>query len=207
MSPNSGSGPLPEQIAGIAVNQEETAAYIGDRLALSILRVDLASGQRELIADFGADFDRSQIQALVLDTQANRLLLHLTPFAPTATDIPGIYGLDLASLELSLVADLTGLRSPANTPATPGFPTAQMSLGPNAEFLYLAVGDNPDIPYARIDLDGGEVRALGHATSGPADFLPNAIEVTPNGRLFALDGTSALYAIDAETGQRAIVSK
>jgi hypothetical protein len=38
-------------------------------------------------------------------------------------------------------------------------------------------------------------------------LVPNAIEVAPDGRLFALDATSALFLINAQTGERVIVSK
>jgi hypothetical protein len=73
--------------------------------------------------------------------------------------------------------------------------------------LYTPVSGNADVPYARIDLLRGEAVALGTASTGVPFFAPNAIEVTPDNRLFALDGTGAMLIVDPETGERSIVSK
>jgi DNA-binding beta-propeller fold protein YncE len=204
--PNTGSGPLPDQIAGIAVNAAETVAYVGDRFARRIFRVDLVTGQRDVLPEFAANLDRTEIRTLVLDADANRLILYIAPSTPAAVG-PAIYAVDLASFELTLVADLTEVLSPFDTISAPGFPTNQMSLSADGSSLFFAVSGNPDIPYVRIDLALGALVRLGDASSGPPFFVPNAIEATQDGRLFALDGTSALYVIDAQTGERAIVSK
>jgi hypothetical protein len=207
--PNTGSGALPDQIVGIAVNPEETIAYVGDRFAGRIFRVDLVTGQRDALPEFAANLDPTEIRTLVLDADANRLILNIAPFLPAFTVTPAIYALDLASFELTLLADLSAAQSPFAAIPTPGFgfPTTQMSLSADGSSLFYPVNGNPDVPYVRIDLALGELFPLGDASSGPPFFVPNAIEAAPNGRLFALDGTSALFVIDAQTGERVIVSK
>lgn len=205
--PNTGFGPQIDQIAGIAVNPEETLVYVGDRFSGRIFRVDLLSGQRDLLPDFATNLDQIEIRALVLDASANRLILNIAPFSPFSTTAPGIYALDLVSFDLMLITDLTAVELPRNESLIPGFLTAQMSLSADGSKLFFPVNGNPDIPYARIDLTLGEVVPLGDAGSGPPFFVPNAIEAAPDGRLFVLDSTSALFIIDGQTGERAIVSK
>lgn len=82
-----------------------------------------------------------------------------------------------------------------------------MSLSADGNSLYFPIDGNPDVSYVRIDLTLGVVTALGDASSGPPFLAPSAIDATPDGRLFALDQTSAHYAIDSKTGERVIVSK
>lgn len=205
--PNAGSGALPGQIAGIAVNPEETLAYVGDRFAGQIFRYDLATGQRDALPDLSASLGPIEIRGLVLDADANRLILNIGPFSPVSVVAPAIYAFDLVSFELTLVADLTEVQSSFNGIPTIVFPTTQMSLSEDGRSLYYPVDGNPDIPYVLIDITLGTIGPLGDASGGPPFFVPNAIEVAPDGRIFALDSTSALYVIDAQTGERVIVSK
>lgn len=205
--PNAGSGALPDQIAGITVNPEETLAYVADRFAGRIFRYDLVTGQRDMLPEFAASLDPTEIRSLVLDANANRLILKIAPFSPASTVATAIYALDLASFELTLVADLTGVQSSFNRIPSIVFPTTQMSLSEDGNSLFYPVDGNPDIPYVIIDLTFGTIVPLGDASSGPPFFIPNAVEVAPDGRIFALDSTSALFVIDAQTGERVIVSK
>ena len=205
--PNVGVGPLPDQISGIAVNSQNSAVYLSDRFAQRIFRVDLATGQRDLLADLDATFDRGQLRSLVLDSAANRLLLNVAPLSLNSTIVPAIYALDLATFDLTMLADLTAVELPFGETTTPGFLTPQMSLSTDGGSLYTPVSGNADIPYARIDLVRGEALPLGTASTGVPFFVPNAIEVTSDNRLFALDGTGALLIIDPETGERSIISK
>ena len=200
------AGPL-DQIAGLAVNPEETTAYVGDRFAGRIYRIDLLTGQRDVLTDFSANLGPTVIRTLVLDTNANRLILDISPFSPASTVDPAIYALDLGSFELTLLANLAAAVSPFGAISAPGFPTTQMSLNADGTSLFYPVSGNPDVPYLRIDLVLGTFVPLGDATSGPPFFLPTAIDGAPDGRLFALDGTSALHVIEAKTGERVIVSK
>ena len=205
--PNVGAGPLPDQISGIAVNSQNSVAYLSDRFAQRIFRVDLATGQRDLLADFNAILDRGLLRSLVLDSAANRLLLNVAPLTPSSTLVPAIYALDLATFDLTMLADLTAVELPFGDSTAPGFLTLQMSLSTDGGSLYTPVSGNADIPYARIDLVRGEALPLGTASTGVPFFVPNAIEVTSFNRLFALDGTGAMLIIDPETGERSIISK
>jgi len=205
--PNNGTGDLPGQIAGMAVNPEETLAYVGDRFAGRVFRYDLVTGQRDAMPEFVASLDPIEIRSLVLDADANRLILNISPFSPASTVTPAIYSFDLVSFELTLIADLSEVQSSFEGIPSPVFPTTQMSLSEDGRSLYSPVSGNPDIPYVRIDLSSGAIVPLGDAISGPPFLVPNAIEVAPDGRLFALDATGALYTIDAQTGERVIVSK
>ncbi|NOX68712.1 MAG: hypothetical protein GXP15_05960 [Gammaproteobacteria bacterium] len=205
--PNVGVGPLPDQISGIAVDSPNSAVYLSDRFSRRIFRVDLATGQRDLIADLSATIDQSQLRSLVLDSVANRLLLNVAPLSFNSTIVPAIYALDLATFDLTMLADLTAVEPPFGETTTPGFLTPQMSLSTDGDSLYTPVGGNADIPYARIDLVRGEAFPLGTASTGAPFFVPNAIEVTPANRIFALDSTGALLIIDPETGERSIISK
>ena len=205
--PNNGTGDLPGQIAGIAVNPEETLAYVGDRFAARVFRYDLVTGQRDVLPEFVDSLGPIEIRSLVLDADANRLILNISPFSPASAVAPAIYALDLVSFELTLIADLTPIQSSFDGIPSPVFPTTQMSLSEDGSSLYSPVSGNPDIPYVRIDLSSGAIVPLGDAISGPPFLAPNAIDIAPDGRLFALDATGALYAIDARTGERVIVSK
>ncbi len=205
--PNTGVGPLPDQISGIAVNSLNSVAYLSDRFAQRIFRVDLATGQRELLADLDTNFALGQLRSLVLDSAANRLLLNVAPLTPSSTLVPAIYALDLATLDLTMLVDLGAVELPFGETTTPGFLTPQMSLSTDGNSLYTPVSGNADIPYARIDLVRGEALPLGTASTGVPLFIPNAIEATAANRIFALDGTGALLIIDAETGERSIISK
>lgn len=205
--PNIGSGVLPGQINGIAVNPEETLAYVADRFAGRIFSYDLATGQRKVLPEFATGLGPSEIRSSVLDADANRLILNIAPFLPSSTLAPAIYAFDLTTFELTLIADLAQVQSSFNGIRSPLFPTTQMSLSEDGSSLFSPVSGNPDIPYIRIDLSNGEILPLGGASSGPPFFVPNAIEIAPDGRIFALDATSALFVIDATTGERVIVSK
>jgi hypothetical protein len=205
--PNTGSGALPGQIAGIAVSPDESLAYVGDRFAGRIFRYNLVTGQRDVLPEFATSLDPIEIRTLILSADANRLILNIAPFSPASTVAPAIYALDLVSFELTLIADLTEVQSSFSGIPSPLFPTTQMSLSEDGSSLYSPVSGNPDIPYVRIDLSSGEIVPLGDASSGPPLLVPNAIEVAPDGRLFALDATSALFLINAQTGERVIVSK
>ena len=182
-------------------------AYVGDRFAGRVFRYDLVTGQRDMLPEFAAALDPIEIRSLVLDADTNRLLLNIGPFLPTSAVAPAIYALDLASFDFTLIADLTNVQTPFAGILSPLFPTTQMSLSEDGSSLFLPVGGNPDIPYAKIDLALGTITPLGDANSGPPFLVPNAIEVAPDGRLFALDATSALHVIDPQTGERAIISK
>lgn len=205
--PNTGIGPQLDQIAGIAVSPDETLAYLGDRFSGRIFRVDLLSGQRDLLPDFATSLGPIEIRGLVLDANANRLIVNIAPFSHLSTTASGIYALDLSSFDFRLIADFTSVELPRNEIRVPGFLTAQMSLSTDGSILFFPVNGNPDVPYASIDLALGEVVPLGSAASGPPFFVPNAIEAAPDGRLFVLDSTSALFVIDGQTGERAVVSK
>ena len=205
--PNTGSGILPGQIAGIAVNSQETLAYVADRFAGRIFLYDLVTGQRDMLPEFANNLDPIEIRTLVLDADANRLILNIAPLTPASATAPAIYALDLGSFELTLIADLTQVQSSFGGFASPLFPTTQISLSEDGNSLFSPVSGNPDIPYVRIDLSNGTIVPLGDAISGPPFLVPNAIDVAPDGRLFALDATSALIVIDAQTGERVIVSK
>lgn len=205
--PGIGSGPLPGQIAGLAVNPAETLAYVGDRFAGRIFRYNLVTGQRVMLPEFAAALGPIEIRSLVLDAVGNRLILNIGPFLPTSTVAPAIYALDLANSDFTLIAGLANVQTPFVGIPSPLFPTTQMSLSEDGSSLFLPVGGNPDVPYARIDLALGTIMPLGDASSGPPFLVPNAIEVAPDGRLFALDATSALFVMDPQTGERVIVSK
>jgi len=206
-SPNVGAGPLPDQISGITVNSQDSAVYLSDRFAQRIFRVDLATGQRDLLADLNTTFDRGQFRSLVLDAAANRLLLNVAPLSLNSTIVPAIYAFDLATFDLTMLADLTAVELPFGETTTPGFLTPQMSLSTDGGNLYTPVSGNADIPYARIDLVSGEALPLGTASTGVPFFVPIAIDVTSANRIFALDGTGALLIINSETGERSIISK
>ncbi|MDH3751261.1 MAG: hypothetical protein OEU90_11735 [Gammaproteobacteria bacterium] len=205
--PNVGIGPLPDQISGIAVNAQNSSAYLTDRFAQHIFRVDLGTGQRDLLVDLSSTIAEGQLRSLVLDSGSNRLLLNVAPLRPSSNITPAIYALDLVSLELTLLVDLSTVELPLGESTTPGFLTPHMSLSSDGDTLYTPVSGNADVPYARIDLLRGEAVALGTASTGVPFFAPNAIEVTPDNRLFALDGTGAMLIVDPETGERSIVSK
>lgn len=205
--PNVGVGPLPDQISAIAVNPQNSAVYLSDRFAQRIFRVDLATGQRDLLADLDSTLDRGQIRSLVLDSETNRLLLNVAPLTFSSTIVPAIYALDLVTFDLTMLVDLTAVELPFGETTTPGFLTPQMSLSTDGGSLYTPVSGNTDIPYARIDLVRREALPLGTASTGVPFFVPNAIEVTSDNRLFALDGTGAVLIIDPETGERSIISK
>lgn len=205
--PTAGAGPLPTQIAGLAINPAETLAYVADRFDQRVFRYDLATGEREVLPDFAAGLDLIEIRSLALDAGANRLLLNIGPFTPVSSAVPGIYALDLASFQLSLVADLSGVEIPFGGIASPAFPTLQMSLSDDATTLYTPISGNPEFPYVQIDVSSGSISPLGNAVSGPDFLAPNAIESTPGGQLFGLDATSTLFLIDPVTGERVIISK
>ena len=136
----------------------------------------------------------------VAEPQPTRMRSSATPLTIGAT---GVYALDLSSLQRSLLADLSQVLSRSVT--GPGLPTAQSSLSGDGNSLFLPAGGL--IPYYRVDLTLGDAAPLGDARSGPPVFVPNAIEVTSDGRLFGLDGTSAVFLIDPRTGERAILTK
>jgi len=205
--PNVGIGPLPDQISGIAVNAQNSSAYLTDRFAQHIFRVDLGTGQRDLLVDLSSTIAEGQLRSLVLDSGSNRLLLNVAPLRPSSNITPAIYALDLVSLDLTLLVDLSTVELPLGESTTPGFLTPHMSLSSDGDTLYTPVSGNADVPYARIDLLRGEAVPLGTASTGVPFFAPNAIEVTPDNRLFALDGTGAMLIVDPETGERSIVSK
>jgi hypothetical protein len=142
-----------------------------------------------------------------LDSASNRLLLNIAPLTPSSALLPTIYALDLATLDLTPLADLTAVELPFGETTTAGFLTPQMSLSVDASSLYTPISGNADVPYARIDLASGDVLPLGSASSGVPFFIANAIDVSADNRLFALDGTGALLIVDPETGERSIVSK
>ncbi len=204
--PAVGGGPLPEQISGLATNIENSVAYVADRFAQRIIQVDLASGQRTELASFSTELALSEIRSLVLDTTANRLLLNITSASPTSSIQPAIYALDLVSLELTLVATLSTIELPLGESTAPTALVVQMSLSLDGTSLYIPIGGNADIPYARVDLGAGTAEPLGTAASGVPFLAPNAIVVTPNDRVFALDTTGALLVVDPGTGDRSIVS-
>jgi hypothetical protein len=206
-SPNVGAGPLPDQISGIAVDSKNSVAYLSDRFTQRIFRVDLATGQRNLLADLATMLNLGQLRSLALDSASNRLLLNIAPLTPSSALLPTIYALDLATLDLTPLADLTAVELPFGETTTAGFLTPQMSLSVDASSLYTPISGNADVPYARIDLASGDVLPLGSASSGVPFFIPNAIDVSADNRLFALDGTGALLIVDPETGERSIVSK
>lgn len=205
--PNVGVGPLPDQISGIAVNPQNSLAYLTDRFAQHIFRVDLATGQRDLLVDLSSTIAEGQLRSLVLDSGSNRLLLNVAPLTLSSVITPAIYALDLVSLDLTMLVDFSAVELPLGESTTPGFLTPHMSLSSDGNTLYTPVSGNADVPYARIDLLRGEAVSLGTASTGVPIFVPNAIEVTPDNRIFALDGTGAMLIIDAETGERSIVSK
>ncbi len=206
-SPTVGAGPLPDQISGIAVDSQNGVAYLSDRFTQRVFRVDLATGQRDLLADLATTLNLGQLRSLELDSVSNRLLLNIAPLTPASALLPTIYALDLATLDLTPLADLSAVELPFGETTTAGFLTPQMSLSADANSLYTPISGNADVPYARIDLASGDVIPLGSASSGVPFFIPNAIDVSADNRLFALDGTGALLIVDAETGERSIVSK
>jgi hypothetical protein len=205
--PTVGAGPLPNLISGIAINTENSVAYIADRFAQRILRVDLVSGQRSELTSLPAELAQSEIRSLVLDTAANRVLLNIAPFSPASIVEPSIYALDLVSLEFTLVATLSAIELPRGETTAPGTSIIQMSLSADGGILYTPVSGNADIPFAQVDLGVGIAEPLGTAASGVPFLAPNAIEVTPNDRIFALDSSGALLIVDPETGERSIISK
>lgn len=205
--PAVGGGPLPDQISGLAINTANSVAYVADRFAQRILQVDLASGQRTELTSFSAELALSQIRSLVLDTTTNRLLLNITPTSPASSIQPAIYALDLVSLELTLVATLSTIELPFGESTAPTALVVQMSLSLDGTSLFTPISGNADIPYARVDLGVGTAEPLGTAANGVPFLAPNAIVVTPNDRVFALDTTGALLIVDPETGDRSIVSK
>jgi len=205
--PNVGVGPLPDQISGIAVNPQNSLAYLTDRFAQHIFRVDLATGQRELLVDLSSTIAEGQLRSLVLDSGSNRLLLNVAPLTLSSVITPAIYALDLVSLDLTMLVDLSAVELPLGESTTPGFLTPHMSLSSDGNTLYTPVSGNANVPYARIDLLRGEAVSLGTASTGVPIFVPNAIEVTSDNRIFALDGTGAMLIVDPETGERSIVSK
>jgi hypothetical protein len=207
LSPNVGAGPLPDQISGIAVDSQNGVAYLSDRFTQRVFRVDIATGQRDLLADLATTLNLGQLRSLELDSASNRLLLNIAPLSPSSALLPTIYALDLATLGLTPLADLTAVELPFGETTTAGFLTPQMSLSVDANSLYTPISGNADVPYARIDLASGDVIPLGSASSGVPFFIPNAIDVSADNRLFALDGTGALLIVDPETGERSIVSK
>lgn len=203
---STGTGPLPDQVAAIAVNESETTAYLVERIGGRIFSLDLATGQRDLFVDLSAEISGKEIRSAVMDRLSNRLLLNLEPFSPASADVPGIFALDLGNFGLTLVADLSALR-PAPDSAGPGYFASQMNLSPNGDAVYYAVNRNPDAAYAKVDLNLGVATAVGDAGSGPPIFLPTSIVATADGRLYGFDATSALFALDEESGERAVVSK
>ncbi|MGI9261643.1 MAG: hypothetical protein ACR2QR_06395 [Woeseiaceae bacterium] len=202
-----GSGPLPTQAAGLAVNPGETLAYVADRFDERVFRYNLATGQREVLPDFTSNMDPMELRTLVFDAGANRLLLNIGPRTPASSVVPGIYSLDLGSFALSLVADLSSVETPFGGVPSLLFPVLQMSLSEDSTMLFSPISGNPETPYAQIDLLSGTILPLGNAVSGPDFLLPNAIESADDGRLFGLDATSTLFLIDPATGERVIVSK
>lgn len=203
---STGMGPLPDQLAAIAVNDSETTAYLVERVGGRVFTLDLATGQRDLLADLSADISGKEIRSAVMDGLNNRLLLNVEPFSPASTVAPGIFALDLGNLDLTLVADLSPLR-PAPQMSAPSYPSSQMSLSPSGDAIYYAVHRNPDVAYARVDLSLGTAAAIGDAASGPPIFIPTSIVTAADGRLYGFDATSALFALDEQTGERAVVSK
>ena len=111
------------------------------------------------------------------------------------------------SLESTLLATLSAIELPRGETTAPGSSSIQMSLSADGRILYTPVSGNADIPFARIDLGVGAAEPLGTADSGVPFFAPNAIEVTPNHRILALDSTGAPLIVDPETGERSIISK
>ena len=205
--PSVGSGPLPAQVAGLAVNRDETLAYVADRFNRQVFQYNIATGQRDALPDFSANMDLMEIRTLVLDDTDGRLLLNIKPLTPASSVVPGIYALDLASFQLSLIADLSAVEIPFGGISAPLFPVMQMSLSSDSRTLFAPISGNPATPFVRIDLLNGLALPVGNAVSGPEFLAPNAIEVARNGRVFGLDGTSALFVIDPLTGEHAIVSK
>lgn len=205
--PNVGAGPLPDLASGIAVDSENSAAYVGDRFTQRVIQIDLVNGQRVELASLPAALAESEIRSLVLDSVANRLLLNIAPLRPTSSVEPSIYSLDLVSLEFSQLANLSSVELPFGESTSPGISTMQMSLSADGESLYTPVSGNADLPYVRVDLALGALEPLGSANTGVPFLAPNAIEVTPDDRIFALDGTGALLVVDSQTGERSIISK
>ena len=205
--PTVGAGPLPDLISGIAIDAGNNLAYVADRFAQRILRVDLVSGQRSELTSLPAELAQSEIRSLVLDTAANRLLLNIAPISLASSIEPSIYALGLVSLESTLVATLSAIELPRRETTAPGSSIIQMSLSADGGILYTPVSGNADIPFAHVDLGVGVAEPLGTAASGVPFLAPNAIEVTANDRIFALDSSGALLIVDPETGKRSIISK
>jgi hypothetical protein len=205
--PNVGAGPLPDFISGIAINAGNSIAYVADRFTQRILSIDLVSGQRNEVTSLPAEFALSEIRSLVLDSADNRLILNIKPSTPTSNIEPSIYALDLVSLELTLLADLSTVEFPFGQTTAPGSLTVQMSLSADGKTLYTPVSGNVDVPYALVDLAAGVVEPLGSGASGVPFLVPNAIDVTAEASVFALDGSGALLIVDPKTGERSIISK
>jgi hypothetical protein len=205
-SPDVGAGPLPDQVSGIAVDLQNSVAYLSDRFAQRIYQLDLASSERELLSDLASSLGPGQLRSLVFDSTSDRLLLNVAPLTPSSSLAPSIYALDLGTLDLTMLADLTAVDLSFGEATAPGFSTLQASLSDDGSALYIPVSGNADIPYAKIDLASGDVSPLGTASTGVPFLAPNAIEVSADNRLFALDGSGALLIVDPETGERAIVS-
>lgn len=205
--PDTGSGPLPAQISGIAVDSQSGVIYMADRFALRIIQLNPVTGIRTEIADLAATLSGSRIRSMVLDEASNRLLLNIAPLLPTSPIPPSIYALDLTSLQPTILADLSDVESPFGGEFGLTTFSMQMSLSADGQSLYSPVNGNLEVAFARVDLISGSVTAIGSATSGVPFFVPSAIDETLDGRLYALDGTSALMVLDPESGDRAIVSK
>jgi hypothetical protein len=205
--PNVGAGPLPTLISGITIDFANNVAYVADKFSQRIFRIDLVSGERSEFATLPAEFLLSEIRSLVFDAVADRLLLNIAPISPASSIEPSIYAMDLVSRETTLIATLSSIELPRGQTTAPGSPTMQMSLSADAGTLYTPVSGNADIPFAQINLGTSVAEPLGTAASGVPFFAPNAIEVTPENQIFALDSSGAILIVDPESGERSIISK
>ena len=216
--PAVGSGPLPEQLGALALSADGSRLYLADEgsqfafnsavLPARVLELNLASGERSVIAELPGG--GRLLRGMALDAARNRLIVEYRRLSVFGARDGGLDA-DLLTVDLGTqaVAPLADLR--------PSLP-APVELLSAVQFVI--DGDLLYYPVNAVDPVTGLWQAMAHinlltgavslpdaaAASGPRLPFLSAL-VGDSTRLFALNGTPRIVAVDPLTGSRAVISQ